>query len=79
MIFIELRNELVDNIPGIQHEDVLLLEGKLMFQQKTKAEAVKKYLQQKFSGTHEVVESEPRRWPHWENTYVSELYLRIIR
>jgi hypothetical protein len=78
MIFIELRNELVNNIPGIRSEDVLLLEGKLMFQQKTKAEAVKKYLQIKFAGTHEVLETQPRKWPHWENTYVSELYLRII-
>ena len=47
MIFITLRDELVKNIPEIKHEDVLLLEGKLIFQQKTKAEAVKQYLQQK--------------------------------
>ena len=78
MIFITLRDELVRNIPEIKHEDVLLLEGKLIFQQKTKAEAVKQFLQQKFAGSHEVIENQPREWTHWENNYVSEIYLRAI-
>jgi hypothetical protein len=57
---------------------VLLLEGKLIFKKKATSESVKKYLQEKFDGTHEVIENQPRNWPHWGATYASELYLRII-
>jgi hypothetical protein len=76
MIFRDLRKELANNIDGIQENDIMLLEGKLLFLQEDKANLVKKYLLDKFIETHDVIESTPRNWRHWSKTYVKELYLQ---
>jgi hypothetical protein len=76
MRFLELRKELVNNIDSITESDVLLLEGKLIFEKKNKADLVKQYLQDKLGATHEIIDSRPREWQHWSTKYESELHLR---
>lgn len=78
MKFLELRKELVDNIDSITESDVLLLEGKLIFEKQSKADLVKKYLQNKFGSTHQIIDSKPLEWKHWSTKYESELQLRKI-
>ena len=79
MFFIELRNELLQNVQNLEKEDMLLLEGKLIFPKKDKADVVKEYLAEKFNGTHKVEQTVPRVWAHWKQEYESELYLRKLQ
>lgn len=77
--FIELRNELLENFDSLEKNDILLLEGKMIFPDKAKSNTVKKYLEEKFSNTHTVVETTPRSWSHWTQEYQSELYLKELQ
>ena len=79
MFFIELRNELLQNIQDLKKDDILLLEGKLIFPKKDKADRVKEYLVDKFASTHKIVQTVPRTWAHWKQEYESELYLRKLQ
>lgn len=78
MKFIKLRKDILESLPGISESDILLLEGKLIFSDTDKADLVENYLKKKFEGTHEIIRSVPRVWPHWTKKYTSELYLERI-
>jgi len=78
MKFITLRKEILESLPEITESDILLLEGKLIFSDTDKADLVENHLKKRFDGTHNVIRSVPRVWPHWTRQYTSELYLERI-
>ena len=78
MKFTTLRKDILESLPEISESDILLLEGKLILSDTSKADLVENHLKKKFESTHKVIRSVPRVWPHWTKKYTNELYLERI-
>ena len=77
MKYIELKQELLQNIQGLQKHDLHLLEGKLLFTSMDKAILVKNYLMMKAEGLIVHIDK-PRNWPHWRKQYEAQIFLKNI-
>lgn len=77
MKYIELKQELLQNIQGLQKHDLHLLEGKLLFTSMDKAILVKYYLMTKAEGLIVHIDK-PRNWPHWRKQYEAQIFLQNI-
>lgn len=77
MKYIELKQDLLQNIKGLEKHDLHLLEGKLLFISLDKANLVKNYLMEKIKGITVHIDN-PRNWPHWRKQYEAQIFLQNI-
>ena len=75
MKYVALKTELLKNINELLPNDFYLLEGKLIFKSKQKANVVKKYLDKQF----DVIQVPVHNWSHWQSKYESILYFKNLQ